>query len=46
MPIALAACAMATVAIWYIFGSDEMSRYMITALGGEPRSLADRHSLS
>lgn len=39
--IALAAYAMLTVALWYIFGSDGMNRYLITALGGEPRSLAD-----
>ncbi|WP_370223619.1 TRAP transporter large permease subunit [Pararhodobacter marinus] len=39
--IALAAYAIATVLIWYWFGSDGMNRYLITELGGEPRSLAD-----
>ena len=39
--IALAAYAILTVALWYAFGSEGMNRYFITALGGEPRSLAD-----
>ncbi len=39
--LALAAYAIATVLIWYVFGSDGMNRYLITDLGGEPRNLAD-----
>lgn len=39
--IALAVYAFSTVLIWYVFGSDGMNKYLITALGGEPRSLAD-----
>lgn len=37
----LAIYALATVLIWYVFGTDDMNKYLITALGGEPRSLAD-----
>lgn len=39
--IALATYAFVTVLLWYVFGTDDMNRYWITALGGEPRSLAD-----
>lgn len=39
--IALATYAIATVLIWYAYGSEDMNRYFITAIGGEPRSLAD-----
>lgn len=37
----LATYAVATVLIWYVFGSESISKYLITPLGGEPRSLAD-----
>lgn len=39
--ILLAGYAIATVLIWYVFGTDGTSKYLITALGGEPRSLLD-----
>ena len=39
--IALALYAIATVTIWYVFGTQGMNRYLITALGGEPRTLLD-----
>ena len=39
--VLLATYAVATVLIWYVFGSDGMSKYLVTALGSEPRSLAD-----
>ena len=39
--IALALYAIATVTLWYVFGTDGMNRYLITALGGEPRTLLD-----
>ncbi|MDU8913842.1 TRAP transporter fused permease subunit [Aestuariicoccus sp. MJ-SS9] len=39
--ILLALYAVGTVLIWYFFGADGMSKYLITPLGGEPRSLAD-----
>lgn len=31
----------ATVLIWYGFGADGMNKYLVTKLGGEPRSLLD-----
>ncbi|GAA4220625.1 TRAP transporter 4TM/12TM fusion protein [Sagittula marina] len=39
--IAIFAYTLLTVAIWYVFGSDDMDKYLITKLGGEPRSLLD-----
>ena len=39
--IFLAAYALLTVLIWYYFGSSEINKYLITSLGGEPRSLLD-----
>jgi len=39
--ILLAGYALATVLIWYVFGTEGISKYLITALGGEPRSLLD-----
>ena len=39
--ILLASYAIATVLIWYFFGSDGMDKYSITALGSEPRMLSD-----
>lgn len=39
--ILLAGYAIATVLIWYVFGTDDISKYLITSVGGEPRSLVD-----
>lgn len=39
--ILLAGYAIATVLIWYVFGTDDISKYLITSMGGEPRSLVD-----
>ena len=39
--IAIAAYTMITVLIWYVFGADDMNKYLITKLGGEPRLLMD-----
>ncbi|MEZ5658012.1 MAG: TRAP transporter fused permease subunit [Burkholderiaceae bacterium] len=39
--IVLASYALITVAIWYIYGADDMNRYLVTKLGGEPRQLLD-----
>jgi len=39
--ILLAAYLMITVVIWYVFGAEDMNKYLITKLGGEPRSLLD-----
>ena len=30
-----------TVMIWYFYGADDISKYLITKLGGEPRLLSD-----
>ena len=37
----LAAYALITVAVWYVYGADDMNRYLVTKLGGEPRQLVD-----
>ncbi|MEZ5652481.1 MAG: TRAP transporter fused permease subunit [Burkholderiaceae bacterium] len=39
--IVLASYALLTVALWYIYGADDMNRYLVTKLGGEPRQLID-----
>ena len=39
--LVVAGYTIATVLAWYAFGADEMNKYLITKLGGEPRSLAD-----
>lgn len=32
---------LATVAVWYFHGPDDISKYLVTKLGGEPRQLVD-----
>ncbi len=39
--ILIFAYTLITVGIWYFFGSEDMNKYVITKLGGEPRSLMD-----
>lgn len=39
--ILVAAYTMATVLVWYLFGAEDMNKYLITKLGGEPRLLMD-----
>ena len=40
--ILIAAYTIGTITIWYIFGSDGMSKYAVTKIGGEdPRQLSD-----
>ena len=39
--ILMAAYTMITVMIWYVFGADDMPKYLVTKLGGEPRHLLD-----
>jgi TRAP transporter 4TM/12TM fusion protein len=39
--IAIATYTMLTVFIWYVFGADDMNKYLVTKLGGEPRMLLD-----
>ena len=46
LPLVLVAIAMATytivtVMVWYIYGADDINKYLMTKLGGEPRLLAD-----
>jgi len=37
----VAGYTIATVLIWYFFGTEDINKYLITKLGGEPRLLAD-----
>ncbi|MFK7966602.1 MAG: TRAP transporter permease [Burkholderiaceae bacterium] len=37
----IALYTLGTVAIWYWYGADGMSKYLVTKLGGEPRALVD-----
>ncbi|MEZ5651973.1 MAG: TRAP transporter fused permease subunit [Burkholderiaceae bacterium] len=37
----IALYTLGTVAIWYFYGADGISKYWITKLGGEPRQLVD-----
>lgn len=37
----IAAFTLATVLIWYVFGAEDMNKYLITKPGGEPRDLMD-----
>ncbi|WP_238367452.1 TRAP transporter permease [Mesobacterium pallidum] len=39
--ILIAAYTLATVYIWYVFGADDINKYLVTKLGGEPRQLLD-----
>ncbi len=39
--IVVASWTMITVLNWYVFGSDGLSKYLVTKLGGEPRLLSD-----
>ncbi len=39
--IAVAAYTVATVVVWYFHGPDDINKYLMTKLGGEPRLLAD-----
>ncbi len=39
--ILVASYTMLTVFIWYAFGADDMNKYLVTKLGGEPRQLID-----
>jgi len=39
--IAVAAYTVITVLVWYIYGADDINKYLMTKLGGEPRLLAD-----
>ena len=39
--IAIAAYTIITVLVWYWHGPDDISKYLMTKLGGEPRTLTD-----
>jgi TRAP transporter 4TM/12TM fusion protein len=39
--IAVAAYTVATVLVWYFHGPDDINKYLMTKLGGEPRLLSD-----
>ncbi len=39
--IVIAAYTLATVLVWYFFGAEDMNKYAVTKLGGEPRQLID-----
>lgn len=39
--IAVAAYTVTTVLVWYFHGPDDINKYLMTKLGGEPRLLAD-----
>jgi TRAP transporter 4TM/12TM fusion protein len=39
--ILIATYTFATVLVWYVFGADDMNKYIVTKLGGEPRQLID-----
>lgn len=39
--ILVAAYTVGSVMVWYWFGADDMNKYLITKLGGEPRQLID-----
>ena len=39
--IGITAYTMITVAVWYFHGPDDISKYLMTKLGGEPRQLID-----
>jgi TRAP transporter 4TM/12TM fusion protein len=39
--ILIAAYTLSTVLIWYVVGADDMNKYLVTKLGGEPRVLLD-----
>ena len=39
--ILIAAYTLLTVAVWYFHGSDDINKYLMTKLGGEPRQLID-----
>ncbi len=39
--IAIAAYTIITVLVWYVYGADDINKYVMTKLGGEPRLLTD-----
>ncbi|GAA6202816.1 TRAP transporter fused permease subunit [Aquicoccus sp. SU-CL01552] len=39
--ILIATYTLLTVLVWYAFGAEDMNKYLVTKLGGEPRQLID-----
>jgi TRAP-type uncharacterized transport system fused permease subunit len=39
--IVIAAYTIGTVLVWYVFGAEDINKYLVTKLGGEPRMLSD-----
>ena len=39
--IVVVAYTLITVMIWYVYGAEDINKYLVTKLGGEPRMLAD-----
>ena len=39
--IAVASYTILTVLVWYVYGADDINKYLVTKLAGEPRMLAD-----
>ena len=39
--IAIALYTLFTVMVWYFYGAEDVNRYLVTKLGGEPRNLMD-----
>ena len=39
--IVIAAYTVITVMVWYFYGADDINKYVMTKLGGEPRMLSD-----
>lgn len=39
--ILIAAYTLLTVLVWYFWGAEDVNRYLVTKLGGEPRNLMD-----
>ncbi|MEM1163364.1 MAG: TRAP transporter large permease subunit, partial [Pseudomonadota bacterium] len=39
--IVIAAYTIATVLVWYVHGPDDINKYLMTKIGGEPRLLSD-----
>lgn len=42
--IVVVAWAFTTILIWYLFGTEGINKYLVTKLGGEPRTLAAGYS--
>jgi len=39
--ILIAAYTIATVLVWYFYGTEDINKYLVTKIGGEPRLLSD-----